>query len=1563
MKEILKNLVETVSLPEDRYIDLENLTFFVEEIYDILEVLAPLISQWSDAKDQEQILITIRRNFHTLKGSGRMVGAFSSAELAWTAEDLLNRVIAKNLALSHQVQDYIQLVVNLYQHKIVKDLENAQPISFDLRPFILIGQRLQHSTHLEPVLKEMLALGLSVDGYNAALDFEHLDFERLDSENLDTPSLDTLCLDSELIDSELRGSASKDSASIVSKSFENAIKPVLKKQQGYEPTSIIFPKENKQEALNQKASNPALLDQDDKVTDEVFEIFVEEAEEHLQYIDQFVLEEQHTPDQYNRLSRALHTLRGSAAMADVKEISRASGQVEQLLKAVLNENADAGFNENALLIHYMEYVRDYLHLLDLGQHHSDQAHLMKQRFEEACNRYNFQVVELDHPQTIKNLMSTLVNLGIDQLLDAEFRFSELNTSEYPHYFKILATQAETLIHHSDHKAIEGIHEYSVALKSRYDAVLNHPELLNTIKIIKLFDQVHQEFIHLFDILATGQRVTLSQHAQALMTQLEKAIKAEIANPTSNVDVAQKQSTESSIKKEIVKPEVLIVKKLDLSRELETLVEKPNLNYFSKLLQADKHLIDSNQTIRKFDEDVLVFFIEEAEELLVEMDHELNQLMENVASPSAINTLMRHLHTLKGGANMVQAEHLGLISHELESIYELCAHKVLSLTTELVQTLRLVHDNLSERIQTIQTDQIDYPAHNAIALIQYLVQPEANLLPELISDVNTAPVDTTAVESTAQELDAQAVKSAAQSLKKGDNVFDILIATETDTTPSATNADSVEAIAQANFVEEAEDLISEAQALLSQWVEERLNRSLLLQLQRIAHSLKGGAKIAGLTSVAEISRSLENSFEAFAIRSFNSPEFDTVLNSAFEWLKAAILERNEDGFSLLKADLDKIHQSEITSTSNESLTHAHLFSATHITENIQGDGTEPPSMMGEWDKSNEVENSEEMIRISTDLIEKMIDLSGENAINRSRIEMDLNQLGHTLTDMELAIKRLADQLRRMDGELESQIHAKYDASKARNRDFDPLEMDQYSSLNELSKSLAESASDLVDFKSTIAEKIKDTEGVLLQQSRIQAELQEGLMRARLVPFSRLVPRLQRLVRQVSMTLNKPAELLVNNTEGELDRTILDKLISPLEHMLRNALDHGIEPANERIKRNKPLNGKIELDIRRQGSNILIAFTDDGKGIDANKIRTKAIDLGLMHEEQNLSDEEVLQFIFHPGFSTAEKITHISGRGVGLDVVLSGIKSLGGQVSVTSSLGRGSTFTIQVPTSVAVSDALMVKVADQQFAIPLSQIERIVRIESAALAQYFTSRKEYFEIDSQRCKLRHLAEFIGQKTPDLSGLGHSLPVLLIKGNMGKTTALVVDQLIGSRSQIVMKPIGEQFVKVDVVAGATIQADGQVCLILDGQQIARHIQVSRREMVKSKDREKINLDERRRLIMIVDDSVTVRKVTTRVLERHGYDVITAKDGVDAIEQLEGIKPDLMLLDIEMPRMDGFEVTSIVRHHQIHQKLPIIMITSRVGDKHRDRALSLGVNHYMGKPFQEAQLLENIEAALKVE
>jgi chemosensory pili system protein ChpA (sensor histidine kinase/response regulator) len=774
-----------------------------------------------------------------------------------------------------------------------------------------------------------------------------------------------------------------------------------------------------------------------------------------------------------------------------------------------------------------------------------------------------------------------------------------------------------------------------------------------------------------------------------------------------------------------------------------------------------------------------------------------------------------------------------------------------------------------------------------------------------------------------------------------------------------------------FLDEAGEIVDQTSTLLASWRQAPDQVKLLMELQRGLHTLKGGARMAGVETVGDLSHEMEFIYEDLAVgKKPATGLIGALLAQCHDWLAdaVAVLDRGErpvEPTSLLEA-LKGFMKNPSGLTALPVIAMQEMSLATDApaasAASNQGDGSEPPPMDGLFVRQNLSEQaSNEMIRVSAGLMEKMINLSGENAINRARIEMGTNSLGMTIEEMGATIQRLAEQLRRMDGELESQIIARHEGEREKYQDFDPLEMDQYSALNQLSKSLAESASDLLDLKSTLLDKVRDAESLLLQQSRIQSELQEGLMNSRLVPFSRLVPRLQRIVRQTATELGKPAELVVQNAEGELDRTILERIVAPLEHMLRNAVDHGLETPAARQVAQKDAMGKILLNVAREGSEIVITLRDDGRGINVDAVRRKAIERKLLVEDAELSDLEVMQFIFHAGLSTAEKVTQISGRGVGMDVVQSEIKLLGGTVSVTSEAGQGSCFTLRLPLTVAVTDALMVRVAERTFAVPLAQIDRIVRVSPAELAKYYDGDNDQYLYDGQAYRLRYMGELLhGTRHAGLHEQVLSLPLLLVKNAGGQDMAIQVDQLVGSRAEIVVKPVGHQLASVDGISGATILGDGSVIIILDMLALARQAAAHQRRRV-------VGVQETaravvQRTVMVVDDSVTVRKVTSRLLERHGYKVVLAKDGVDAISQLEELTPDIMLLDIEMPRMDGFEVANLVRHNPRIAETPIIMITSRTGEKHRERAFQIGVNCYMGKPFQEQELLENIHELLGV-
>ncbi|PTS93966.1 response regulator, partial [Pseudomonas sp. HMWF006] len=598
---------------------------------------------------------------------------------------------------------------------------------------------------------------------------------------------------------------------------------------------------------------------------------------------------------------------------------------------------------------------------------------------------------------------------------------------------------------------------------------------------------------------------------------------------------------------------------------------------------------------------------------------------------------------------------------------------------------------------------------------------------------------------------------------------------------------------------------------------------------------------------------------------------------------------------------------------------------------------------------------DMVKVSAELLDELVNLAGETSIFRGRIEQQVSDAQTALNEMETTIERMRDQLRRLDTETQGRILSRQqvDADHLGYEEFDPREMDRHSQLQQLSRALFESAPDLLDLKETLDRRNHDAENLLQQQGRINTELQEGLMRTRMVPFERMLPRLKRIVRQVAEELNKDVAFIIDNAEGEMDRNVLERMAAPLEHMLRNAVDHGLESAEVRLAAGKPAQGTISLDLSREGGDIVFDIRDDGAGVPLEAVRRKAIKRGLLAPDAEISDRDVLQFILQPGFSTAEKITQISGRGVGMDVVHEEVRQLGGIMSIDSVPGQGVHFRIRLPFTVSVNRALMVQCGEDQYAIPLNTIEGIVRVLPNDLEGHFRNDPPSYHYGGQRYELCYLGELLKTAPrPKLLGQSLPLPVLLVQCN-DRHIAVQVDAMAGTR-EIVVKSLGPQFGAVQGVSGATILGDGRVVLILDLLAPIRAMQarVAQRPAHADIDSE----PQKPLLVLVVDDSVTVRKVTSRLLERHGMNVLTAKDGVDAMLLLEEHMPDLMLLDIEMPRMDGFEVATQVRHDERLQHLPIIMITSRTGQKHRDRAMAIGVNDYLGKPYQESVLLESI-------
>ncbi len=592
---------------------------------------------------------------------------------------------------------------------------------------------------------------------------------------------------------------------------------------------------------------------------------------------------------------------------------------------------------------------------------------------------------------------------------------------------------------------------------------------------------------------------------------------------------------------------------------------------------------------------------------------------------------------------------------------------------------------------------------------------------------------------------------------------------------------------------------------------------------------------------------------------------------------------------------------------------------------------------------------EMARVSADLLDQLLNNAGEVSIARARLEQQLGSIEFNLGELSRTVTRLKDQLRKLEIETEAQILHRHDNESGHRQDFDPLELDRYSSIQQFSRALAESSNDVGSIQGLLENMITEAQNLLQQQSRTVTELQNGLMRTRMVSMQRHVQRLSRIVRQAASDTGKRAELIVDGASGELDRQVLERMLPPFEHLLRNAVVHGIETPSARLAAGKDETGRIHLHLKREGAEVIVEVSDDGAGMNLGAIRTKGLELGLIRPDQQLSDEDVMQLVLEPGFSTASALTHQAGRGVGMDVVAVEIKKLGGALHMETERGRGTRFTIRLPFTLAISHALVTRTGDEYYALPLPTVEGVVRLPRSEVLEHLASDSASFSHNGVRYRLQPLAVFVGMEASPLPENDVTIPVVLVRAGE-HSTGLIADELVGSR-EIVVKPVGPQISGIRGISGATILGDGRIVVILDIGALVRAEWRGRVAPLVTRDK-----TDRRTFALVVDDSITVRRVTQRLLERNGMRVVTARDGMDAIALLAENIPDIILLDIEMPRMDGYEVAAHVRKDERLRDVPIIMITSRVGEKHRARAIELGVDDYLGKPYQESQLLDAI-------
>jgi chemosensory pili system protein ChpA (sensor histidine kinase/response regulator) len=615
-----------------------------------------------------------------------------------------------------------------------------------------------------------------------------------------------------------------------------------------------------------------------------------------------------------------------------------------------------------------------------------------------------------------------------------------------------------------------------------------------------------------------------------------------------------------------------------------------------------------------------------------------------------------------------------------------------------------------------------------------------------------------------------------------------------------------------------------------------------------------------------------------------------------------------------------------------------------------------------------------IRVNLERLDALMDLIGELVTGRSRIDRRLDELDRLSASLFASRARLAEAVT----EFERRHHAPRRATPPARitpekpvgigesglsvaEIFAELEFDRYDDAGMFARSIAEIASDIAELQAELVGVNRMLRDDMAHVHRLTAAIRAEIGRARLVPIGNLFTRFVRQGKEAARAAGKQVRIETLGETVELDTSVIEQIVDPLLHLVQNAIGHGIESTDERRARGKPPIGAVTLSAAHQGGAVVLEVADDGRGIDPDLVRRRAVARGFVGAEMAaaLTDREAIDLIFLPGFTTATSVTTVSGRGVGMDVVRTNVRRLNGEIDVTSTMGEGTRFTLRLPLTVLVSEALLVRVGTETFAVALNAVH-VVTALSPDRIKPGPRGGEALSVGDDMVELVSLAVVLG--LPD-SPRGPRRPALVLRAG-GRLLAVEVDEVL-HKQDIVIKPLGAFLEGAGPYAGATVTADGRVVLLLDALGVAERVASRARGEqasgeVGQADAASVTSPARKR-VLLVDDSISVRRFVGQMLEKAGFEVTTAADGADAITRLGEAAFDVVVTDLEMPRVNGYELIDDLRRRASTRALPVIVLTTRAGDKHVALARQLGVDHYVTKPVEEQTFVSLVGSVVR--
>ena len=1449
----------------------------------------------SNLQDMSEVT-NIRRYFHTLKGSGRMVGLRYLGEAGWMVEQTLNKILNSDLELTYPMLSDLVLTKNQFD-SWVKELKTNNSVAVDLVKYKQIW--LKHNNHLntqieipdapvaqEAVTQEVEAIETTFDHVleedkTGSHEGNSIDF---DDFVLDTPSGSVQVVDLEEVKEPVFEAQDEANELDLTQTVEN-----------FAPEEFSF---EDQEVLGEKKDTVAINGAE--ISSSLYQLFKEERDTHLQELRMST----HNHEDFKGgfeitqdFMRHAHTLASIAKSVNMDVFSAMVAKIEFIANVCIDKKIKLNENDFFILKDSVDSLDVFANVTDSSLESNEHNKDINYKLDGLLNSLtNIPEEVLEIEVVAESVYEEVVE--VQKEVNETYSVSQDPVAASPVNINELVEAISLNIAHMFKSNLENLKDSLESVKNEVssikDAVREDVSLVSKAKqeidVNALIDSINQRVVSAvgeqYEKLNTVLRQkdaqeqeksnSLNQRMAGLANELEV-----INRNQQNVEKMQKENYEA-LKKDLRYLNYSIKKKHNLSyREVDQKnngeikeVQALNLNQVEvATLQNNLNNEDNSYVTQPFEELIVTNAVEDNPK----------EVMAEISEPAEF---------LDGESLESTQEELNLVQKDIQSNED-----------EITEGTHEEFDEEFDGIYSLPSDIAE--AENLKSINETLTQVKTNGSSNTIQDfLNNNEFVKTVFEEKVSTLEDEI----------DDEIFEI-------------------------SKMETDEILETIRSIMESINDDVLDLVQNEELKRHLHTLKGSVRMAGANKAGAIAHRLESLLDYSESRNISLFKMKELLEDE---LKKMVYLLANVSVTLTKDNANWIDGKHEFQEDTKAKVSTFVNDVIDVAE---------VKVIAPTIKKEE----KQFIRIGANLIDGLINEAGEVRLTRTTLEGMLSGNRKSLVELKSSAEKLVKNLKEIEVQAETQISARKEDQKDE-KDFDPLEFDRFTRLQEVTRFMNEAVTDIQDTVGSMEIFMKTQDGAVVQQAILTNNLLDTLMKVRLLPLDNISDRLYKITRNTAKELNKKVTLELLGEKTEMDRLVLDKIISPLEHLLRNCIAHGIEEPAERMRKGKPALGKVVIKTSVDGNFIVMNVKDDGSGININKVRSLGFKKGLLKYGTDYSEQQIVELIFNSGFSTSDSITQVSGRGVGMDVVKREISELGGSIDIKTEKDNGTEFNIVLPVAVATNQAMLTKIAGKLVAIPALIVDEVSSLKKDKMQSAYMAGN--VEIKGNKYPLYYLGHMLGltpvSKLPELKVYNTLIAVTYL----GETVVVHVDEL-QTTSEILIKTMGVHFSKISGVLGATLLGDGRQGLVVNPVMLKNHFEQNIKTLNIFNEGITTTSEKMTGVItvMVVDDSVTVRRATTKVLERYGYNIVLAKDGEDGLEQLQVVIPDIILSDIEMPRMDGFEFAKNVKNNEKYSHIPIVMITSRTADKHKNYAYSLGVDGFLGKPYQEEELIETIK------